>query len=111
VVDRLERAGLVFERADSVRHEWLRVPGAVFRTPRGTEVQVFLYDSDTSRRHDTEQLDTVGVHPKAQRIVWRQPATLVTSNNLMAIILGLNGRQVERVALALGAGLPAAPSR
>jgi hypothetical protein len=111
VVDRLTRAGLVFEQEDTVRHEWLSVPGAVYRTPRGTEVQVFIYASEASRRGDSDQLDTVGVHPRQRRIVWRHPATLVTSNNLMAIILGLNGRQVERIALALGAGLPAAPSR
>ena len=39
--------------------------------------------------------------------LWRWPAQLVTSNNMAAIILSLNPRQAERIALALGAGLPA----
>jgi hypothetical protein len=39
--------------------------------------------------------------------MWKWPAQLVTSNNMAAIILSLNGRQAERIALALGAGLPA----
>jgi hypothetical protein len=56
-------------------------------------------------------LDTVFVSPPGKRITWRWPATLVTSQNLAAIILSLNERQAERIALALGAGLPAAPAK
>ena len=46
-------------------------------------------------------LDTVFVAPQGRRIMWRWPATLVTSQNMAAIILSLNGRQAERIALAL----------
>lgn len=109
VSKRLERAGLVFERSpDTLRHEFLSVPGILYETSR-TKMQVFLYPSATERARDTEQLDSVTVSPRGQRVIWPEPATLVTSANLAAIILGLNEREVERAALALGAGLPPNP--
>ena len=36
------------------------------------------------------------------------PAWLITSNNLVAVLVSDNGRLVERVQLALTAGLPSA---
>lgn len=107
VKERLARAGLVIDSAvGAVRHDFLRVPGLVLRTYRG-EVQVFLYASEAERRRDTEALDSVEVAPKGRRVVWPQPAVLVTSGNLAAIVLSHNERLAERIALALGAGLPA----
>jgi hypothetical protein len=109
VEDRISRAGLAVKRREKgVHHDFMRVEGLVWETSRA-EVQVFLYASEEDRKKDTDQLDTVFVAPPGRRIVWRWPATLVTSGNLAAIILSLNGRQAERIALALGAGLPAAP--
>jgi len=109
VEDRIARAGLAVRRRDEgVRHDFMRVEGLVWETSRA-EVQVFLYASEAERKRDTDLLDTVVVAPRGRRIIWRQPATLVTSGNLAAIILSLNDRQTERIALALGAGLPAAP--
>jgi hypothetical protein len=103
---RLERAGLGVRRRDEpVRHDFLAVEGIVWETSRA-EVQVFLYASEADRQRDLLQFDTVAVTPRGQRVMWKQPATLVTSGNLAAIILSLNERQSERIALALGAGLP-----
>ena len=84
----------------------MSVDGLVWETSRA-EIQVFLYASEADRKNDTDMLDTVFVSPPGKRIHWRWPAQLVTSNNMAAIILSLNGRQAERIALALGAGLPA----
>lgn len=107
VEDRIMRAGLaVNRREEGVRHDFMSVEGLVWETSRA-EVQVFLYASEADRKKDTDMLDTVFVAPKGRRIMWRWPATLVTSQNMAAIILSLNGRQAERLALALGAGLPA----
>lgn len=112
VEDRLARSGLLVERLpEPVRHDFMRVPAVAYATRRRTEIQVFLYPTTTDRARDTDALDTATVAPRGRRVVWRQPATLVTSINLAAIILGLNEREVERVALALGAGLPAGPGR
>lgn len=111
VAKRLERAGLVAQRRDEPeQHDFLSVPGIVFSTER-TEIQVFLYPSGEARARDTDAVDSVTVSPRGRRIVWRAPAVLVTSGNLAAIILGFNEREVERAALALGAGLPPRPPR
>jgi hypothetical protein len=108
VEDRIVRAGLaVNRREEGVKHDFMSVDGLVWETSRA-EIQVFLYASEADRKKDTDMLDTVFVAPKGgKRVMWRWPAQLVTSGNMAAIILSLNGRQAERIALALGAGLPA----
>ena len=106
VEDRISRAGLAVNRKDEgVHHDFMRVDGLVWETSRA-EIQVFLYASEADRKRDTDKLDTVFVAPPGKRIMWKWPAQLVTSNNMAAIVLSLNGRQAERIALALGAGLP-----
>jgi len=103
---RLERAGLaVRKRETPVHHDWLSVDGIVWETPR-SETQVFLYTSEADRIADLQNVDTVAVSPKDKRIIWKEPAIMVQQGNLMAIIVTLNGRTAERIALALGAGLP-----
>jgi hypothetical protein len=106
VEKRLERAGLRFEQGEPVRHDFMDVEGLVWKTSR-TEVQVFLYPSAAARASDLADMDTVNVTPLSRRHIWPAPPTLVTSGNLTAIVIGLNGRETERIALALGAGLPA----
>ncbi len=109
VEERINRAGLAVNRRPSgVQHDFMRVEGLVFETSR-SEVQVFIYPSEAERKRDTDALDTVFVSPRGKRVYWRSPATLVTSQNMAAIILSPNPRQAERLALALGAGLPAPP--
>ena len=111
VEDRISRAGLAVNRREKgVHHDFMRVDGLVWETSRA-EIQVFLYPSEAERKKDTDMLDTVFVSPPGKRVVWRWPAQLVTSQNMAAIVLSLNGRQAERIALALGAGLPAAPQK
>lgn len=107
VEDRISRAGLaVNRREEGVQHDFMSVDGLVWETSRA-EIQVFLYASEADRKKDTDKLDTVFVSPPGKRVYWRWPAQLVTSNNMAVIILSLNARQAERIALALGAGLPA----
>lgn len=107
VEDRISRAGLAVNRRDEgIHHDFMSVDGLVWETSRA-EIQVFIYASEADRKKDTDKLDTVFVAPPGKRIMWKWPAQLVTSNNMAAIILSLNGRQAERIALALGAGLPA----
>ena len=111
VEERIGRAGLAVTRRDEgIKHDFMSVEGVVWETSRA-EIQVFLYPSEAERKKDTDMLDTVFVSPPGKRIMWRWPAQLVTSQNMAAIILSLNGRQAERIALALGAGLPPAPAK
>ena len=105
VMDRLEHAGLAPVARDSVRHTFLSVPGAVYAVGRG-ELQLFLYPDSAARARDFVTFDTARVQPPGTMVTWRAPASLVLSNNLAAILLSDNATQVERVRLALTAGLP-----
>ncbi|MEO6447457.1 MAG: hypothetical protein ABIZ91_02830 [Gemmatimonadaceae bacterium] len=108
VEDRLMRAGVVVERQpEPVTHPFLSVPGVLYHVGSADhQLQVFLYPSAAARARDTDALDSATVSPKGTRVPWPEPPTLVTSNNLAAVILSLNDRTVERLAFALGAGLP-----
>lgn len=108
VEDRLLHAGLVVERREEpVRHDFLSVAGIAYKVGgRDDEVQVFIYPTSAERKRESDALDSATASPKGRRVSWGAPPTLVTSNNLVAIILSLNDRTVERLALALGAGLP-----
>lgn len=104
--DRLTHAGFVFTlRPDTVRHDFLSVAGFAYEMARG-EVQVFFYPDAAARERDTGALDPETVSPRGTRISWPAPPRLVTSNNLAAVILSQNPRLIERLQLALGAGLP-----
>lgn len=108
VEDRLTHAGVVFTRKpEPATVPFLKVAGTVYEigSPEH-EVQVFLYPTAAAREQDTAALDSTSASPRGTRHPWRTPPTLVTSNNLAAVILSLNDRTVERLALALGAGLP-----
>jgi hypothetical protein len=106
VENRLTSAGLVVTaRHDPIRQPFLHVTGTVYDASKA-EIQVYLYPNATERAKDTDALDTTTVSPPGHPIIWKEPATLVVSNNLAAIILSVNGRQAERIALALGAGMP-----
>ena len=106
VLDRLERAGLAPQAGDSVRHEFLSVPGVSYRVG-GSALQVFLYADSTDRRRDMTALDSSRAAPAAAAVDWPARPTLIASNNLLAILLSDSERHIERVQLALTAGLPA----
>lgn len=107
VQKRLDRAGVRIEKQEEgVRHDFLDVEGLVWKTARA-EVQVFLYPSKAARELDLADVDTVNVSGRDKRIYWKEPAVMVTSGNLAAIVISMNPREQERIALSLGAGLPA----
>lgn len=103
VHDRLERAGLAPIVGDSVRHAFLHVPGRRYKIG-DAELQAFVYETAAMRRRDTAPLDSVRVAPPGAETEWERPPTLITSENLAAVLIGGNARQVERVTLALTAG-------
>lgn len=107
VLDRLEHAGLVVtQKAEPARVPLFSVEGVTYTTTRST-IHVFLYADQAARRRDTDRLDSATVAPKGGAYSWSDPAVLVTSNNLAAVVVSPNERQTERIVLALGAGLPA----
>jgi hypothetical protein len=108
VHDRLESAGLSPVERDSVRQPFLTMPGAAYAVGGG-ELQVYLYPDSLARQRDLADFDTARVQsaqPADSAAQPRPQATLITSNNLAAILLSDSETQIERVQLALTAGLP-----
>jgi hypothetical protein len=108
VLDRLEHAGLVLTKEDApARIPMFSVEGQTYKTTQST-IHVFLYGDEAARRSDTDRLDSAAVAPRGGSYTWSDPAVLVTSNNLAAVVVSPNERQSERIVLALSAGLPPA---
>lgn len=88
----------------------MQVPAAVYGVGRG-ELQVYVYPSVAARERAISALDTTRVAPRATPFAWPKPPTLIVSNNLAAVLLTDDERLVERVQLALTAGLPEPAAR
>ena len=73
------------------------------------ELHVYLFPSATERESGVAAIDTVTVTRGAGPSPWSMQPTLITSNNLVAVLLSDNGRLIERVQNAITAGLPSAP--
>ncbi|HYW51177.1 MAG TPA: hypothetical protein VE861_11240 [Gemmatimonadaceae bacterium] len=106
VFDRLTRAGLAPQRADSVRPAFLRVGGETWKLGIAT-IHVFRYRDSVARRADLSTLDSARARPVNDTVtIWPGTPTLLVNDNLLAILLSDNEEQVERVSLALTAGPP-----
>jgi len=104
--DRLEKSGLVVAvKPDTVRYDFLAVPGIAYTVGRG-EVQAFFYDDTTRLARDVAALDTVQVAPKGTFRHWDVHPTFVRSGNLVVILLTLSEQLMERGQLAIQAGAP-----
>ena len=87
-----------------MRHPFLSVPGTSYLL--GThELQVFIYPDSVAANRDFAALDTVAVAPRGGTMKWSSKPTLIRNNNLLAVLLGQNALQIERVQRALMAGL------
>lgn len=71
-------------------------------------LHVYLFPSAKERAAAIAGIDTVAITRPGTPPPWSGPAWLITSNNLVAVLVSDNGRLVERVQLALTAGLPSA---
>lgn len=107
VIRRLESAGLGPVPLDgAVRQEGLSIEGSAFRLGSG-EIQVYLYADSTSAAAEAGRVNPRDTEPARVRGI-RRPPTVIRSANLVALFFNNNDRQLERVELALTAGLPAA---
>jgi hypothetical protein len=110
VKKRLERAGLVpIARPEPDRQPFLSVPGTVYDLGKYAELHVFVYPTREARQRESGALDSSTAAPPGKGVDWRYPPTLMTSNNVLAILVSQNEHLIERVQLAITAGLPAAP--
>ena len=106
VQDRLERAGLAPKLENDTTHRaGFSVPGTRVTLGRAT-LELFLYPSEAARARDTGALDSARAAPRDRAGNWPALPTLITSGNLAAVLYDAKEAQAERVALALGAGLP-----
>ena len=111
VLERLESAGLAPQRLEGERRfSFMRVPAIGYRVGHDT-LDVFLYADASALSADLARLDTLRVQPLDSTIAWGATPTLMTSNNMAAILFSDRPTQIERVRLALTAGLPAAEKK
>lgn len=102
---RLDLQGMAPRRQPApVRHSFLSVPGTTYLVGNA-ELQVFIYENAAAAERDIAGMDTVAVASRGQKGNWPTRATLIRNNNLIAILLGQNALQIERVQRALMAGL------
>lgn len=100
---RLREADLApVQRVSDVRQPFLSVPGTILRIGDDAQVQVFLYDDARAVGRDVERLDTARVAPPTMMITWVMPPSLVTSENMAAIVLTRDETLRRRVHAALG---------
>ena len=72
------------------------------------ELHVYIFPSAKDREAAVALIDTVTVTRGAGASPWSMQPTFITSNNLVGVLLSDNGRLIERVQLAITAGLPSA---
>lgn len=108
VIERLSRAGLGAQLvADSVRQPGLTISGAAYHVGGG-ELQLFLYADTADARREAARIQERrdDAEPAATGGILRPPA-VIPSLNLVALYFNNNDRQLERIQLAITAGLPA----
>ena len=104
VARRLTDGGLVVTDSGraGVRHFFLAVEGRQMKVS-GSDLQIFIYPDEVSRKADSDRLDTARVAPGDSDIDWVATPHLIASGNLIAIHLTPNERLAERVRLILEA--------
>ena len=110
LMDRLSRAGVLPRAREGVppAAPWMnRSPIAL--TAGGGEVYVWIYADSTARRTVTDRLDPETGAPPGTTSPFAPPMMFVINNNLAAVITGGTEQNIERIMLALQAGLPVDP--
>jgi len=107
VEKRLTDAGFVPIRKGVAPTGVFDVPGTTY-TLGAAELNVYLFPSAKEREAAIGAIDTVTVVRAAGASPWSSAPTLITSNNLVAVLLSDNGRLIERVQNAITGGLPSA---
>jgi hypothetical protein len=109
VLERLDRAGLA-PRQDSgrVTEAPLSSPAVAIQLGR-SELRVFLYADRATREQDQAKLDRARYVSATDPLSMKAEPTLITTENLLAILRSRSDHQRERVSDALTAGPPQKP--
>ena len=106
VAERLERSGFaVRPLPDSIRQPGLAIAGSAMRIG-AAELQLFLFADTADARRQAAAVVADDARPAVVRGIRRPPA-VIHSLNLVALFFNNDDHQLERVQLALTAGLPA----
>ena len=88
VEGQLREAGFTVSRDRTpVTLPYMSVPGTALDLGASASVQIFLYGDAAARGADTDSLDVTRGAPRGASVPWRAPATLVTDNNMAAIVV------------------------
>lgn len=88
VEGQLREAGFVVSRDRTpITLPYMSVPGTALDLGGSAAVQIFLYGDAAARGADTDSLDVTRGAPRGASVPWRGPATLVTDNNMAAIVV------------------------
>jgi hypothetical protein len=102
VEGQLRDAGFIVSRDRTpVNLPFMSVPGTALDLGGAVTVQIYLYGDAGARGSDTDKLDRTRAAPPGVTVAWRSPATLVTDNNMAAIVLTTDPAARARIADAL----------
>jgi hypothetical protein len=102
VEGQLRDAGFTVNRDRTpVNLPFMSVPGTALDLGGSVTLQIYLYGDAAARGADTDKLDPARAAPRGANVAWRSPATLVTDNNLAAIVLTADPAARARIADAL----------
>lgn len=110
LMDRLLRAGVAprAREGNVPPTAWMGIPPVALRAGGG-EVFAWIYADSVARRAVTDALDPDTGAPRGTVTPFAPPMLFVVQANLAAIITGGTDRNMERIQLALQAGLPVSP--
>lgn len=113
LLDRLVHAGVGAKdiETDTTRVKFLTPPGIHYRIGKNGLLVAFYFSDSVSAKKSWSALDTNRLSPPGDTTtIWPGVPSPIRSGNLVVAFFGSNNAQIERVSLALRAGLPA-PSR
>jgi hypothetical protein len=111
VVERLDRAGLApRQQPGRALEPPLASPGVAILLGR-SELRVFVYADRAARERDQAKLDSSRYVSASEPLSMQIEPTLITSENLLAILRSRSDHQRERVSDALTAGPPQSAGR
>jgi hypothetical protein len=103
---RLREAGLVLTpMSGATPHPLGGVRDAAYAVGPA-ELHVWVFPDSQARQAALAGLDTVTAMPRGSLARWSGAPTLISSLNLLAVMVSPNDRLTERVQLALTAGMP-----
>jgi hypothetical protein len=102
VEGQLREAGFAVNRDRTpVSLPYMSVPGTALDLGNSVTVQIYLYGDAAARGADTDKLDASRAVPPGTTPTWRTPATLVTDNNMAAIVVTGDEALRTRISSAL----------